>query len=290
MAVNNNIELFKQYIPLLDKVYKEASLTAALDGNAELARAGANANEMVIPMLSMDGLADYSRNSGYVDGDVDLTYETVACNYDRGRMFTVDTLDNIETALIAFGQLSSEFIRTKVVPEVDAFRFAEYAQKAGTAVAETLETGADVVTALRACANAMDEDEVPATDRFLYITPSLHSLIDDLDTTKSRAVLAKFGTIVDVPQTRFYDKITLAGSGNGGFAKAEDGVELNFICIHKDAVIQFPKHIVNKVITPEANQTSDGWKFGYRNVGIADVYENKTAGIYVSKAEGGTSL
>ena len=32
------------------------------------------------------------------------------------------------------------------------------------------------------------------------------------------------------------------------------------------------------------NQSSDGWKFGYRMVGIADVYENKKAGIYCHSA------
>ena len=49
----------------------------------------------------MDGLADYSRNSGYVQGDVTLTNETVKCNFDRGRRFTVDTMDDLETAGLA---------------------------------------------------------------------------------------------------------------------------------------------------------------------------------------------
>ena len=51
--------------------------------------------------------------------------------------------------------------------------------------------------------------------------------------------------------------------------------------IHKPALIQFQKHIAPKIITPEQNQDADAWKFGYRNVGIADVYDNKVAGIYL---------
>lgn len=47
----NNIELAKSYVPLMDEVYRNASVTADLDGNAELVRAGANANELVIPKL-----------------------------------------------------------------------------------------------------------------------------------------------------------------------------------------------------------------------------------------------
>ena len=54
--------------------------------------------------------------------------------------------------------------------------------------------------------------------------------------------------------------------------------------IHKDAVIQFEKHVAPKVVAPEVNQDSDAWEFGYRNVGIADVYENKAAGIYLHKS------
>ena len=41
------------------------------------------------------------------------------------------------------------------------------------------------------------------------------------------------------------------------------------------------KRNVSKIVTPEQNQSADAYKFGYRNVGIADVYENKVAGIYL---------
>ena len=127
----NSIALFKSYVAMLDEVYKLASLSSVLDGAAELAQQGANVNELIIPKISMDGLANYSRNGGYVAGDVTLTNETVKCNFDRGRMFSIDNLDNAETAGVAYGRLASEFIRTKVVPELDAFRFAQYAQATG---------------------------------------------------------------------------------------------------------------------------------------------------------------
>ena len=76
----NAITKFKKYISLLDEVYKQASTTADLDSDSTLVRAGANANEIVIPKISMDGLAAYSRNGGYVGGDVTLTNETVTIN------------------------------------------------------------------------------------------------------------------------------------------------------------------------------------------------------------------
>lgn len=292
----NAIELAKQFVPVLDEVYKNASLTADLDGAADLASQGANANELIIPMLSMQGLGDYSRNSGYADGDVTLTNETVKCNFDRGRMFTVDAMDDLETAGVAFGRLAGEFIRTKVVPELDAFRFACYAGKSGiskVSAGATLADGAAVLKAIREANDKMDEDEVPQEGRYLYITPTLLGMVQDLDTTKSREVLQNFAKTVKVPQTRFYTAIEqksgkLTGSGDtekdetaGGYTKADAGKEINFMLIHQAAVIQFPKHVAPKIITPEQNQTADAYKFGYRNVGIADVYQNKAAGIYL---------
>lgn len=285
----NAITLATQFVPMLDEVYKLSSLTAKLDGNSELVRAGANANELIIPKIDMQGLGAYSRNSGYVNGDVTLTNETVTCNFDRGRMFTVDYMDNLETAGIAFGRLSGEFIRTKVVPELDAFRFACYAGAEGISKVEagaTLNDGADVVAALRAGTNKMDEDEVPTDERHLFITPTLHGMIQDLDTTKSKEILSRFATVTLVPQTRFYTAITqydgsTAGEEKGGFAKASGAADINFMIIHKPALIQFSKHIAPKIVTPEQNQDADAYKFGYRHVAIADTYENKVAGIYL---------
>lgn len=283
----NSIALFEQYVPLLDEVYKEASKTEVLDGNPELIRMGANANELIIPKMTMDGLADYSRNGGYVGGDVTLTNETVVCNFDRGRMFTVDTMDNAETAGVAFGMLAGEFIRTKVAPELDAFRFATYAAADGVGSdAGELTSGEEVVAALRKATNMMDESEVPMEDRILFITPTLHGLIQDMDLVNSREVLSRFSQLVTVPQTRFYTAIqqkdgTTSGETGGGYAKAEGGQEINFMVVHKAAVIQFPKHISPKVVSPEMNPDADAWKFGYRQVSVAQVYENKVAGVYV---------
>ena len=285
----NSIQLAKVYTNLLDEVYKNSALTAVLESDASLARQGANANEIIIPKLSMDGLADYSRNSGYVDGNVTLNWETVKFNYERGRMFSVDNMDNEETQNIAFGRLAGEFIRTKVVPELDAFRFATYAATTGAGSATgTLATGADVIAALRTATSGMDEAEVPMEDRHLFITPTLLGLVEDMDTTKSKEVLARFASITKVPQTRFYSAIELldgktGGEETGGYKKADSAVDLNFEIIHKPATLQFTKHAVPKVISPELNQDADAWKYGYRNYGLCDTYENKAAGIYVHK-------
>ncbi|MBO5955674.1 MAG: hypothetical protein J6Q10_02610 [Clostridia bacterium] len=287
----NTIEKFKKYIDTLDEVYKVASVTSVLDGNNRLVKMGANANEIVIPKMSMDGLADYSRENGYVGGDVTLTNETVTFNYERGRSFNIDAMDNEETAGVAFGQLSGEFIRTKAAPEIDAFRFAQYAGTEGiTEVSETLSDAEATLAALIAAQNAKDEAEVSMESRILFITPTLYNGVMNIDTTKSKAVLDSFSQIVKVPQSRFYTAINLFDGSTGGeesghFVKADDGKNINFMIIEKSAAIQYQKHCVSKIVTPEVNQSSDAWKFFYRAYGIADVYENKVCGVYLHHAE-----
>jgi len=282
---NNSITLFKKYIPMLDEVYGLASLTSVLDGPADMMREGANAGEIVVPQMTMQGLVGYSRNNGFIDGTVTMSNTTYQCNYERGRMFTVDAMDNAETAGVAFGRLAGEFIRTQVGPEIDAFRIAKYAGTSGIgSAAADLATGADVVAALRVAIGAMDNGEVPLTERYLFITPALYGMVEDLDTIKSRAVLSRFQQIIQVPQTRMYSGVSLSTSGAGGYSKTSTAKNLNFLAVHKGAVIQYNKHIAPKVVTPEQNPIADAWKFGYRVNGIADVFMNKKAGIYAHTA------
>ena len=282
----NTITLAKKYAALLDETYRESAKTAILESDAALAREGANANEIVIPKLTMDGLADYSRNSGYVDGDVSLSWQTVKFNYERGRMFSVDAMDNEESQQLAFGALAGEFVRTKAVPELDAFRFASIAGTAGISKESAeLSTGEAAAAAVRKAVSTMDAAEVPSEDRILFITPVLKGMIDDMDTTKSRAVMASFDQVVVVPQSRFYTDIKLndgvsSGEEDGGYSKAADGKNINFMIVHKPAVIQFTKHALPKVISPANNPDADSWKYGYRSYGLCSVYANKAAGIY----------
>ena len=279
-----SIATFKKYADILDEVYVKTSKTGVLESDAKLFRQGANASEIIIPKMRMDGLGNYSRNSGYIDGAVELTLETVPFDYERGRAFTVDAMDNEETAGVAFGALAGEFIRTKVVPELDAVRFAKYASK-GAQKSEALTTAEQVLDAIRTAKAALDAEEVPETERYLFITPALLDAIEAAETTVSKAVLENFAQVITVPKGRFNTEVTLndgitEGQEAGGFTLS--GSSINSMVVHKAAVLQITKHAAPKVILPEANQTADAYKYGYRIYALSNVFENKTAGIYTS--------
>ena len=286
--MNNNIELSKNYIPTLDEVYKQAETSSILNSPESDIKMGQKAGEFLIAKYSMDGMKDYSRNSGYKRGNVKLEWETHKANYDRGVKFEIDTMDNEESAELAFGKLAGEFARTQGAPETDAFTYATLAGIDGVEITnEDLQTGDDVLNALQREQNAMDEDEVTGNSRYLFITPTALRKARNVEKYKSTGVLDEFAGIVSVPQKRFYTAIELldgesSGEEAGGYKKADSGKDINFMIVEKSAVLKWPKHIASDIIVPANNADSDAYIQKNRTYGIVDVYENKVAGIRVS--------
>lgn len=285
----NAIALAKNYTSILDEVYCNASVTADLTSDNTMVRAGANANEIIYPQISVSGLGDYSRNSGYTNGSVNLEWKTAKFNYDRGTKISVDVMDNEESRDIAFTMAGAELMRTKVAPEADAFVFATLAGTAGISKATpaTYADATEFLSALIEAKNKMDEDEVPEEGRILYATPTLMNGVMALDTTKSREILNSFTVKKKVPQSRFYTVIDLLDGKSpseeaGHYKKATEGKDINFMIVHKPAVIKFDKHTVSDIIPASANPSADADIAKYRKYGIVDVFKNKVAGIYLS--------
>lgn len=288
----NTITLAKNFVPLLDEVYQRESVTSDLTGDPKMARAGANAKEIVYPQIAVTGLGDYDRNSGYTQGTVDLKWVSTEYNYDRGAKLSVDVMDNQETYNLAFGMAGAELMRTKVAPEADAFTFATLAGIEGISKGEakTLEDAAAFLNALLEAKNTMDNDEVPEDGRILYATPVLLNGLMMMDTTKSKEILACFSIKKPVPQGRFYTAIDLldgktSGEEAGHYKKSESAKEINFMVVHKPAIIKHDKHVVSNVIPASINTDADADIVKYRKYGLVDVYKNKVAGIYLSHKE-----
>ena len=287
--MQNSIVLAKNFVPLLDEVYQRESVTSDLTGDPAMARAGANAREIVYPQIAVTGLGDYDRNSGYTQGTVDFKWVSTEYNYDRGAKLSVDAMDNQETYNLAFGMAGAELMRTKVAPEADAFTFATLAGIEGISKGEakTLADAAAFLNELLEAKNKMDNDEVPEEGRILYATPNLLNGLLMMDSFKSKEILAQFTVKKPVPQGRFYTAIDLldgrtAGEEAGHYKKAEAGKEINFMIIHKPAIIKHDKHVVSNIIPASANPDADADLVKYRKYGLVDVYKNKVAGIYLS--------
>ena len=294
----NSIALAKEYQGILDEIYASSAKTRILD-NTSLIKPGTQANEVLIPKITLQGLGNYSKSNGFVNGDVTLAWETLKLNYDRGRGFQVDNMDNLETIDQAFGVLAGEFIRTKVVPELDAIRMATMAAKAANAATPATLTKTTVVTAIHLGGKVMDDAEVPQENRALFVTPEVYNFLREADAFARNINIQTTGGIntnvdtfdgmpvIMVPQSRMYTVLTLydgstTGQEAGSYIKnASTGKDINFMIVHTPSVMGVVKHIAPRIFAPDTNQSADAWKFQYRVYHDLLVPDNKTGGIYL---------
>ena len=289
----NSFTLAERYLPLLDEVYKTSSLTSMLDYTSDRVRF-IGANTVQIFKLTMSGLADYNRNTGFVAGSVNGSWEAMTLGEDRGVSLSVDVLDNDETMGEAFGPLVSEFIRTQVVPELDAYRFASMAGFTGIskATAADIVVGTtDVASMLDTAEQVMGDNEVPREGRICFMSETCYAALKENiarylgnESNVSRNITDYNGMpIIRVPANRFNTEITL-NNGTSQFGYTIGGNPINFLIVHPSAVIQIVKHVVPRIFSPQVNQNMDAWKFDYRIYHDIFNYTNKATGIYLSAA------
>ena len=289
----NTIELITKYLPgIVDDVYKETSLTAILDVQSSLVQETADAKSVRIPEINLKGLANYSKADGFVEGDVNLSWKTYTFQQDRGRSMSVDAVDNDESGqviLASAGGLAARFVREKVVPELDAYRLANYRNAAGTKVTAVL-TKDTVMPAIESGLTFLSNSEAGNEGKVIFISALQASnvrqaigrtVLNAEGTINNRVYNYNGNTFVEVPSSRFgtaFTALTTADSGEmAGFTLTGNQ---NFLIVSPEAVFQLAKHIANRVFAPNVNQKKDAWKFDYRIYHDAWVYANKAIGIY----------
>ena len=298
----NSISLAQRYLPLLDEIYKREALTNVLEDNEVKFL---NANTVQLFKIAMDGLGDYARNSGYVDGSVNGTWESMALTKDRGRSFQVDAMDDEETIYMAFGKLVGEFMRTKVIPEIDAYRLSTLAGVSGitTATADITAGTTDIPALLDTAEEVLGDAEVPREGRLLFVSELCYKALKQKITRYlanengvNREIEVYDGMEVRrVPKARFCTGIDLfdgtsSGETGGGYEfAASTSKPINFMIIHPSAVHGVVKHALPRIFSPLENQKANAWKFDYRVYHDIFVEANKVKGIYAHIASTGLS-
>lgn len=311
----NVIELVNKYLPILDEQYKMEARSSILDVNPAFVQQTKDAKKVKIAKMTVDGLADYSRNSGFTSGAMDLTWEEHEFRIDRGRALQVDSLDNMETFGLAFGRLAGEFQRVKVIPEIDAYRFAQYYQHAGTKKEDITVTAGAILGFIDDADMQMDEDEVPEDNRILFVNPQVFKLMmNDPSITHNVTVEGTDGIsvnkkiywynnhrIVKVPSNRFLTAITLqdgttAEQTAGGYKAAPGAKTIGMLMIHPSAVLQLSKRRIARIWAPTkeeaagtdgVNPNADAWRFDFRIYHDAWSLAEKVKGIYAATLAAG---
>ncbi|MBO7205144.1 MAG: hypothetical protein J6V08_01855, partial [Candidatus Methanomethylophilaceae archaeon] len=220
-AIGNSIGLASTYLPILDEIYKAESKSAILDTAQDRVRWSDEYRSFFLFETDMGGLGNYSRNGGFVRGDVTAAWRQYTPQWDRARQFLVDVADDAESFGLAFGTLGGEFMRTKVVPETDALRFAEYANNAAAANQDTesLSTSAQVIASIDDATEALDDGEVPYEGRILFVNPTIYRLLkggitrytyNGENNINYNVEMYNDMRVITVPSGRFNTEITLA--------------------------------------------------------------------------------
>ena len=297
--MSNSIAKAEVYSAVLDEVYKAESLTAVLDTPQDLVQ-WQGGNTARIFSTSLQGLGDYSRSNGFVTGDVNASWETYALAYDRGRSLTVDNMDNEETLGMAFGTLAGGFVRTKEVPELDAYTFAKICGKSGiSSAAANLSAVTDILDAIDTAQADMDENEVPMEGRILFVSPLVYkaikgkitrTLANEKEVQRNVEMLDDM-RVIRVPQSRFNTAIKLlngtsSGEADGGYSNVPasgSSYKINFLLVHPSAIMKVQKHRVPRIWTPDQNINADAFKFDLRTYGDVFVKDNKVKGVYLHR-------
>lgn len=308
----NTLEYAAVFMEGLDQQLVENSTTGWMEDNAGQIQYNGGA-EVKIPKMQMSGLGDYDRDGGFAKGAVTVTYETKEMTQDRGRTFQLDAMDVDETNFAAMaGNVMGEFQRTKVIPEIDAYRYSRIAglAKAKGKVKEytpvkggIFEKLMEDVTAVRDLAGdcaelviAMNAKLAGQLDMEKGGTNVLQSGVFQQGAAELKVKEIDGCPIIRVPSARFrteytfYDGVTESQT-DGGFVPASGAQEINWIVILRRAPIAVSKTDVTRIFDPMTNQNANAWKIDYRKYHDLWIMDNGMDGVLVSvqpKAGGGT--
>ena len=285
-AVSNSVGYATSYLPILDEIYKAESKSAVLDTAQDRVYYNPETHTFNLFEIDMVGNADYSRNDGFVRGDVTAQWRSYTPQWDRGRQFVVDRVDNDEAMGMVFPSLGSEYLRTKVVPETDALRFMTYAKSAADSMktAESISTDAAAIAAIDLGTEKLDDAEVPYEGRILFVNPTMYRHIKGGITRMVMNGENNDMQVFTVPSGRFNTAITLAQptahDGAGGYTAT--GSTINFLIIHPTAIMQANCFTEPRIFSPGVWQQSQGWAWDFRQYHGAWVKHQKANGIYVN--------
>ena len=274
----------EKYTSFLDELAEKASVTSVLDGaNSSLVGEFNGAGVVNIAKLTIDGLADYDRSTGFAAGSATVDFEPYKLRFDRGKSFEIDDMDDDETMQVMTLNMLGKFVRDKAVPEMDAVRLSTYASNAGTTITKTYTDEKDAVNDLLD-AEAEIEDVADLEGTVIYMTSAFKAMV-------KRAVPWRFGKgddpdtrfdtfdgqrVITVPKARFWTSVTLGTDGFKATAAGDSdqthvtgkistaASALNFLLVKPEAVCQVKKTEKLRYFSPDTNQSKDAHLWQYR--------------------------
>lgn len=287
----NTVNYATQFAPDIMQKYTRELLSADLTTqNINFVRA----NEIKIPFVTMSGYKDHSRNGGFNEGTVENDDMTKKLDFDRDIEFFVDTMDVDETNhALSAANITNTFITEKAIPETDCYRFSKLYTDLialGGVASQEATTAANILDWLDTQMEEMDDDEVPAEGRILYLIPSKYKLIKQAEQILRNLVVTKSATvnrnitnlddviIKKIPSAR----MKTAYNFTDGYAPAATAKQMDMILVHPKSVLATDKHAYIKLWAPGTHTKGDGYLYQNRKYGDLFVVDNRMEGIKIN--------
>lgn len=288
MAINS-IENAVKYSTELDKMFAQKSATGFFADNA-LATKFVGAKTVIIPDVDFQGLADYDRDTGYTKGAITVSNTSYTMAMDRARSLQIDREDMDETGIANLaGKILGEYVRTKVVPECDAYVLSKLG---GLAMGRSNVINGEIENPYKALCQLInevqsvvgyDEELVAFVDGYMFAALQNSAEISKMITVSdfkqgdiSLKVKSINGvSIIPVVSERMKTAYTFNGGDLGGFKPLSNAREIYMLVLPKTAAHLVKKTENMRIFTPEQNIDADAYKFDYRI--YYDLFVNKSA-------------
>ncbi len=274
----NTIENTTRYTAELDKMFAQKSATGFFADNT-LAAKFVGAKTVIIPDINFQGLADYDRDTGFSRGAITVSNTSYTMAMDRARSLQIDREDMDETGIASLaGQILGEYVRTKVVPECDAYVISKLAGLSQTR-ANIIEGDVDapfetLVSLINKVQDTVGYDE----ELVAFIDSHIYALLQNSAEISKMITVSDFKqgdinlkvksingvTLIPVVSERMKTAYTFQNTTAGGFIPASNARNIYMLVCPKKGAHLVKKTENMRIFTPEQNLDADAYKFDYR--------------------------
>ena len=274
----NSIASAEMYSGELDRVFEAKSATAFFADNALRTRF-VGAKTVIIPDVEFEGLVGYDRAGGFKSGAVTVANTPYTMSMDRARSLQIDREDMDEAGIASLaGKILGEYVRTKVIPECDAYvlsKLGSIAKEKGNLISGDMafpyETFVSLVNEVQSVAG-YDEELVCFMDSSAYAALMASDEITRMITVSDfkqgevnlRVKSINGVAIIPVVGERMKTAYTFSDGAAGGFKPADGAGEIFMLVLPKTAAHLVKKTEKMRIFTPEQNTSADAYKFDYR--------------------------
>ncbi len=299
----NTIELASVFQTELDRKMVADSVTGWMELNEKLVKYNGG-NEIKIADIAMDGLGDYNREEGFPKGGISLKFSTYKMTQDRGRTFTLDAMDvNESNFIMTAGQVLKIFQQTRVIPEVDSYRYARISQlcmdnnRASYGYSPSASSILEAISADIAMVQDKIGTDIPLvvtlsvlTANILYNNEKIAKFLNVTEFKKGEVTTTVKAInnvpVLAVPSERLKTKYVFHNGRDkekaGGFEAAGDAQDINWIVSAMEAPIAVSKQDKMRIFEPDRNINADAYKMDYRRYHDLWIPKNKLDGIWTN--------